>query len=74
MFDVTIMRCLRWRSTQTPTNSPNSSHGIVPAKFRIPSSKELAFRMMIAVSGNASPVNWLPNCDIVSEVQRLRKL
>jgi len=30
--------------------------------------------MMIAVSGNASPVNWLPNCDIVSEVQRLRKL
>jgi len=29
---------------------------------------------MMAVRGRASPVNWLPNWEMVSEVQSFRKL
>jgi hypothetical protein len=47
---------------------------MVPAKVRTPSSVESAFKMMMAVRGRASPVNWLPNWEIVSEVQSFRKL
>jgi hypothetical protein len=47
---------------------------MVPANVRMPSSVESAFRMIIAVRGRASPVNWLPNWEMVSEVQSFRKL
>ena len=30
--------------------------------------------MIMAVRGRASPVNWLPNWEMVSDVQSLRKL
>ena len=74
MFDVTMIRCFLWRSTQTPTNNPKRSQGTDPMKIRIPCSVGFECSMMTAVNGRASVVNWLPNCEMVSEVQSFRKL
>src|SRR3989442_12878656 len=74
IFEVTIMRFLRCRSTHTPTRNPKISHGMVPAKVRTPSSVESAFKMMMSVRDRAIPVNWVPNLEIFCEVHGFRYL